>query len=236
MPTIVGSSPPDSGTWKKDLGGILRVYFTTSASDLYRLSHRFQTGSPAPLSLLIPPPKRTQSLDQGAGGAEYKSTLDASSSTLNGAASINDPGNILKERRNGAREVQLVQDAINEELSARVISLVKHASLAGDYNPKSPTVSPQGRKDYILETVELLSEKNTNIAFDPIRTSLRHYMAGGPASEISNRLSDCLFNHAGKSGRSWGVCGVNYSTSNYFYDVPYEHERGDQCDRRPSVS
>ncbi|THC88394.1 hypothetical protein EYZ11_012162 [Aspergillus tanneri] len=213
MPTIVGSSPPDSGTWKKDLGGILRQ----------------------------------------AGGAEYKSTLDASSSTLNGAASINDPGNILKspkERRNGAREVQLVQDAINEELSFksqrkrhsqyldnyRSENKQNQGSLAGDYNPKSPTVSPQGRKDYILETVELLSEKNTNIAFDPIRTSLRHYMAGGPASEISNRLSDCLFNHAGKSGRSWGVCGVNYSTSNYFYDVPYEHERGDQCDRRPSVS
>ena len=41
------------GRWTSEA---FRVYFTTNASVLYKLNHQFQTGSPAPLSLLVPPP------------------------------------------------------------------------------------------------------------------------------------------------------------------------------------
>ncbi|KAF4769439.1 hypothetical protein HAV15_008849 [Penicillium sp. str.  len=41
------------GRWTSDA---FRVYFTTNTSVLYKLNHQFQTGSPAPLSLLLPPP------------------------------------------------------------------------------------------------------------------------------------------------------------------------------------
>ncbi|KAJ5215291.1 uncharacterized protein N7498_001698 [Penicillium cinerascens] len=41
------------GRWTSEA---FRVYFTTNASVLYKLNHQFQTGSPAPLSLLLPPP------------------------------------------------------------------------------------------------------------------------------------------------------------------------------------
>ncbi|KAJ5215306.1 uncharacterized protein N7498_001713 [Penicillium cinerascens] len=41
------------GRWTSEA---FMVYFTTNASVLYKLTHRFQTGSPAPLSLLLPPP------------------------------------------------------------------------------------------------------------------------------------------------------------------------------------
>ncbi|KAI3281148.1 hypothetical protein DTO002I6_9947 [Penicillium roqueforti] len=41
------------GRWTSEA---FRVYFTTNTSALYKLNHQFQTGSPAPLSLLLPPP------------------------------------------------------------------------------------------------------------------------------------------------------------------------------------
>lgn len=41
------------GRWTSEA---FRVYFTTNTSVLYKLNHQFQTGSPAPLSLLLPPP------------------------------------------------------------------------------------------------------------------------------------------------------------------------------------
>ncbi|KAJ5267283.1 hypothetical protein N7478_010091 [Penicillium angulare] len=41
------------GRWTSEA---FRVYFTTNASVLYKLNRQFQTGSPAPLSLLLPPP------------------------------------------------------------------------------------------------------------------------------------------------------------------------------------
>ncbi|KAJ3454842.1 hypothetical protein MRS44_013442 [Fusarium solani] len=41
------------GRWTSEA---FRVYFTTNASVLYKLNHQFQTGSPAPLSLLVQPP------------------------------------------------------------------------------------------------------------------------------------------------------------------------------------
>ncbi|KAJ3453583.1 hypothetical protein MRS44_017830 [Fusarium solani] len=40
------------GRWTSEA---FRVYFTTNASVLYQLNHQFQTGSPAPLSLVQPP-------------------------------------------------------------------------------------------------------------------------------------------------------------------------------------
>ncbi|KAJ5400295.1 hypothetical protein N7465_010784 [Penicillium sp. CMV-2018d] len=59
---ILGDQIQMLGRWTSEA---FRVYFTTNASVLYKLNHQFQTGSPAPLSLLLPPPSFPTAFQSG---------------------------------------------------------------------------------------------------------------------------------------------------------------------------